>query len=137
VNQSRFVVPIWVFLYKTNWRRMFTSRDAPVFTGGRNSFLHLTSGTSSLTSASTKHRRELGFNYDWLRPRAGRAILTSTDIAGRGSIVGPRNSTQNDYELYDSVSLMQRAHTIKINADARNTRITAFQTIAPNAFLSS
>jgi hypothetical protein len=78
--------------------------------------------------------RELGFNYD------------SASIAGQsapffningyspvgGSVAGPRISTQNDYEIYDSLSLIRGKHAIKIGGDARNTRITAFLALAPN-----
>ncbi len=80
--------------------------------------------------------RELGFNYD-SASSAGQSVpffnINGYSPVG-GAIVGPRTSTQNDYELYDSLSLIRGKHAIKIGGDARNTRITAFLTIAPNAF---
>ena len=80
--------------------------------------------------------RELGFNYD-SASEAGQGVpffnINGYSPVG-GSIVGPRTSNQNDYELYDSLSLIRSKHAIKIGGDARNTRITAFQAIAPNAF---
>ncbi len=80
--------------------------------------------------------RELGFNYD-SASSAGQGVpffnINGYSPVG-GSIVGPRTSTQNDYELYDSISLIRGKHAIKVGGDARNTRITAFQAIAPNAF---
>jgi len=80
--------------------------------------------------------RELGFNYD-SASEAGQGVpffnINGYSPVG-GSIVGPRTSVQNDYELYDSLSLIRSKHAIKIGGDARNTRITAFQAIAPNAF---
>lgn len=80
--------------------------------------------------------RELGFNYD-PASEAGRGVpffnINGYSPVG-GSIVGPRTSTQNDYELYDALSLISGKHAIKIGADLRLTRIAAFQAIAPNAF---
>jgi hypothetical protein len=80
--------------------------------------------------------RELGFNYD-SASAAGQGVpffnINGYSPVG-GSIVGPRTSTQNDFELYDSVTLIRGAHSIKIGGDLRNTRISAFQAIAPNAF---
>ena len=80
--------------------------------------------------------RELGFNFD-SASAAGQGVpffnINGYSPVG-GAIVGPRTSTQNDYELYDSLSLIRARHAIKIGADGRNTRITAFQAIAPNSF---
>jgi Carboxypeptidase regulatory-like domain/TonB dependent receptor len=80
--------------------------------------------------------RELGFNYD-SASQAGQGVpffnINGYSPVG-GSIVGPRTSTQNDYELYDALSLRSGKHAIKIGGDLRNTRISAFLAIAPNAF---
>jgi hypothetical protein len=80
--------------------------------------------------------RDLGFNYD-SASSAGQGVpffnINGYSPVG-GSIVGPRTSTQNDYELYDALSLTRGKHAVKIGGDARSTRITAFQAIAPNAF---
>ncbi len=80
--------------------------------------------------------RDLGFNYD-SASEAGQSVpffnINGYSPVG-GSIVGPRTSVQNDYELYDSLSLIRGSHAFKIGGDVRNTRIAAFQAIAPNAF---
>ncbi|MGE5645727.1 MAG: carboxypeptidase regulatory-like domain-containing protein [Acidobacteriota bacterium] len=80
--------------------------------------------------------RELGFNFDSASAAGQSAPLFN--IAGYspvgGAITGPRNSVQNDYEIYDAVALVRGKHALKFGGDARSTRITAFQAIAPNAF---
>ncbi len=80
--------------------------------------------------------RELGFNYD-SASAAGQSVpffnINGYSPVG-GSIVGPRTSEQNDYELYDSLSVIRGKHALKFGVDLRHTRITAFQAIAPNAF---
>ncbi len=80
--------------------------------------------------------RDLGFNYD-SASSAGQSVpffnINGYSPVG-GSIVGPRTSVQNDYEVYDSLSLVRGAHAFKFGADARITRIAAFLAIAPNAF---
>ncbi|MEO8130990.1 MAG: carboxypeptidase-like regulatory domain-containing protein, partial [Bryobacteraceae bacterium] len=63
--------------------------------------------------------RELGFNYD-SASAAGQGVpffnINGYSPVG-GSIVGPRTSTQNDYEIYDSLSLIRRKHALKIGGD--------------------
>ena len=80
--------------------------------------------------------RDLGFNYD-SASSAGQGVpffnINGYSPVG-GSIVGPRTSVQNDFEIYDSFSLVRGAHGFKFGADARITRIAAFLAIAPNAF---
>src|SRR5205823_5140780 len=80
--------------------------------------------------------RELGFNYDSASP-AGQSApffnINGFSPVG-GAIVGPRISTQNDYELYDGVSRISGKHAIKAGGDLRNTRMAAFLAIAPNGF---
>ena len=80
--------------------------------------------------------RDLGFNYD-SASSAGQGVpffnINGYSPVG-GSIVGPRTSVQNDFEMYDSLSLVRGAHAFKFGADARITRIAAFLAIAPNAF---
>ena len=51
-----------------------------------------------------------------------------------GAITGPRNSTQDTFELQDSLSWMRRGHLVKIGGEVRHTRLDMFQAIAPNAF---
>ncbi|MBK9168200.1 MAG: TonB-dependent receptor [Bryobacterales bacterium] len=80
--------------------------------------------------------RDLGFQYD-SASEAGQSA-PFFNIAGYspvgGAIVGPRNSTQNDFEIYNAVSVIRGRHALKMGADIRHTRISAFQAIAPNAF---
>ncbi len=80
--------------------------------------------------------RELGFNFD-SASEAGQGVpffnINGYSPVG-GAIVGPRTSTQNDYELYDALSIVSGAHAVKIGGDLRQTRIAALQAIAPNAF---
>ena len=81
--------------------------------------------------------RDLGFNYD-SASSAGQGVpffnINGYSPVG-GSIVGPRTSVQNDFEMYDSASRWSAALTRSSSAaDARITRIAAFQAIAPNAF---
>lgn len=80
--------------------------------------------------------RDLGFNYD-SASSAGQGVpffnINGYSPVG-GSIVGPRTSVQNDFEMYDSLSLVRGAHAFKFGADARITRMAAFLAIAPNAF---
>ena len=51
-----------------------------------------------------------------------------------GAITGPRNSTQNTFEVHDSVAWTNRAHLVKAGGEFRRTGIDMVQTIAPNAF---
>jgi hypothetical protein len=51
-----------------------------------------------------------------------------------GAITGPRISTQNNYEFFDSLSHTAGNHSWKIGGEFRRTQINAFQAIAPNAF---
>ena len=51
-----------------------------------------------------------------------------------GAITGPRISTQNTYELYDSLSHTSGQHSWKFGGEFRRMQINAYQAIAPNAF---
>ncbi len=51
-----------------------------------------------------------------------------------GAITGPRNSTQDTYEVQDNVSWTRGDHLLKIGGEYRRTGIDMFQAIAPNAF---
>ena len=51
-----------------------------------------------------------------------------------GAITGPRNTTQNTFELQDSVSWARGAHLLKFGGEYVRTNIDMFQGIAPNAF---
>ena len=51
-----------------------------------------------------------------------------------GAITGPRNTTQNTFELQDSVTWARGAHLFKFGGEYGRTSIDMFQGIAPNAF---
>ena len=65
--------------------------------------------------------RDLGFNYD-SASSAGQGVpffnINGYSPVG-GSIVGPRTSIQNDFEMYDSLSLVRGTHAFKFGGDAR------------------
>jgi len=51
-----------------------------------------------------------------------------------GAITGPRNTTQDTFEIQDAVTWTNRAHLVKIGGEFRHTGIDMAQAIAPNAF---
>jgi hypothetical protein len=51
-----------------------------------------------------------------------------------GAITGPRNSTQQTFELQDALSWSKGTHTIRMGGGYQRTSIDMFQAIAPNAF---
>lgn len=51
-----------------------------------------------------------------------------------GAITGPRNTTQNSFELQDSVTWARGSHLLKFGGEYVRTNIDMFQGIAPNAF---
>ncbi|HET9192990.1 MAG TPA: TonB-dependent receptor [Vicinamibacterales bacterium] len=51
-----------------------------------------------------------------------------------GAITGPRNTTQDTFELQDSVTWARGAHLFKFGGEYLRTNIDMFQGIAPNAF---
>ena len=51
-----------------------------------------------------------------------------------GAITGPRNSTQNTFEVQDNLSWTKGSHLVKFGGEYRKTGIDMFQAIAPNAF---
>ena len=80
--------------------------------------------------------RALGFDYD-PASQIGQGPpffnLSGYSPIG-GAITGPRTSTQNTYEVHDSLSLLRGNHGIKVGAEFRRTQLNLFQSIAPNAF---
>jgi hypothetical protein len=80
--------------------------------------------------------RSLGFNYDsTFEPAQGPPYFIVNGYASVGNpITGPRDSTQNDYEMYESLSLVRGAHSIKIGGEFRRTQINISQGIAANGF---
>jgi hypothetical protein len=51
-----------------------------------------------------------------------------------GAITGPRNSTQQSFEIQDNLVWSNRSHLVKFGGEFRRTGIDMVQTIAPNAF---
>ena len=51
-----------------------------------------------------------------------------------GAITGPRFSTQDTFELQDSVTWAGPNHLVKVGAEYRRSHIDLFQAIAPNSF---
>jgi hypothetical protein len=51
-----------------------------------------------------------------------------------GAITGPRNTTQDTFEVQDSVTWANGSHLIKLGGEFRRTGIDMIQAIAPNAF---
>ena len=51
-----------------------------------------------------------------------------------GAITGPRNSTQDMFELQDALSWTRGTHLVKFGGGYQHTGIDIFQAIAPNAF---
>jgi hypothetical protein len=80
--------------------------------------------------------RELGFNYDGtFEPAQGPPFFIVNGYSSVGNpITGPRNSAQNDYEIYDSVSVVRGAHSMKFGGEFRRTQINISQGIAANGF---
>lgn len=80
--------------------------------------------------------RSLGFNYDpTFEPAQGPPYFIVNGYASVGNpITGPRNSKQNDYEIYESLSLVRGSHSVKIGGDFRRTQINISQGIAANGF---
>lgn len=80
--------------------------------------------------------RSLGFNYDsTFEDAQGPPYFIVNGYASVGNpITGPRNSTENDYELYESLSLVRGNHSIKLGVDYRRTQINISQGIAANGF---
>jgi outer membrane receptor protein involved in Fe transport len=51
-----------------------------------------------------------------------------------GAITGPRNTTQQTFEIQDSLVWTNRRHLVKLGGEFRHTGIDMIQAIAPNAF---
>jgi len=51
-----------------------------------------------------------------------------------GAITGPRKSTQETYEVRDSLAWARGSHLVKVGGEFQHTGLDMFQAIAPNAF---
>ncbi len=80
--------------------------------------------------------RSLGFNYDTTLPAAqGSPFFIVSGYASVGNpITGPRDTTQNTYELSDSLSHVHGSHSLKLGVDFRRNQINMAEGIASNGF---
>jgi hypothetical protein len=80
--------------------------------------------------------RSLGFNYESTFAAAqGPPFFIVNGYASVGNpITGPRDSTQNEYEIHDSLALIRGRRSIKAGGEFRRTQINISQGIAANGF---
>lgn len=80
--------------------------------------------------------RQLGFNYDsTLDAAEGPPFFIVSGYASIGNpITGPRETTQNSYEIHDSLSHTTGAHSFKFGVEFRRNQINMSQGIASNGF---
>jgi hypothetical protein len=85
---------------------------------------------------NTTPPRELGFDYDsTLDVATGPPFFIVNGYASVGDpITGPRDSAQNSFEFYDSLSWFAGNHSFKFGGEFRRTQINARQGIASNGF---
>ncbi len=108
--------------------------------------------TSSLTNSLRVHWLRYKFYFDQRLNRTEPSALgfgyASANEIGQGppffnvsgytpiggAITGPRNSTQDSFEIQDSVAWTRGDHLVKVGGELRHTGLDMFQAIAPNAF---
>lgn len=104
--------------------------------------------TNSLRATFLRHRFHFDQRLNQTPPSAlGFGFVSSNqegqgppffNVAGYtpigGAITGPRNSTQQSFEVQDNVTWATRRHLVKVGGEFRQTGIDMFQAIAPNAF---
>ena len=80
--------------------------------------------------------RDLGFHYDTtLAAAQGSPFFIVSGYASVGNpITGPRDTAQNTYEAFDSLSLIRGAHSVKLGVDFRRNQINMAEGIASNGF---
>jgi hypothetical protein len=80
--------------------------------------------------------QELGFNYDsTLAAAQGPPFFIVSGYASVGDpITGPRDTAQNTYEAYDSLSHIAGAHSFKVGVEFRRNQINMTEGIASNGF---
>ncbi|HXA51465.1 MAG TPA: TonB-dependent receptor, partial [Candidatus Acidoferrum sp.] len=80
---------------------------------------------------------QLGFGYNsTLAAAQGPPFLIVSGYASVGDpITGPRDTAQNTFELYDSISHSRGRHNLKAGVDLRRTQINMTEGIASNGFL--
>jgi hypothetical protein len=80
--------------------------------------------------------RELGFNYDTtFLPAQGPPFFILNGYATAGNPnTGPRDTTQNTYEAYDSLSHTTGGHNLKAGVDFRRTQINLSQGTVSNGY---
>ena len=80
--------------------------------------------------------QQLGFNYgSTLAAAEGPPFFIVSGYASIGNpITGPRVTTQNTYEVQDSISHVTGGHSLKFGVDFRRNQINMAQGIAANGF---
>lgn len=80
--------------------------------------------------------RSLGFNYDSsLAGAAGTPFFIVSGYASVGDpITGPRETTQNTYEVHDSFAKTSGSHSVKLGLEFRRNQINLTEGIAANGF---
>lgn len=80
--------------------------------------------------------RQLGFNYDTtLSAAQGPPFFIVSGYASTGNpITGPRDTSQNTYEINDSLSHVRGSHSFKFGVDFRRNQVNMAQGIASNGF---
>jgi hypothetical protein len=128
----------------------FPTRDDITTHSGVVSYTHILSSTltNSLRGGYLRYKflydqrlnqtppSALGFNLQSSnQPGQGPPFF---NIAGYspigGAITGPRFSTQDSFELLDSLTWVKSNHLVKVGGEYRRTNIDLFQAIAPNSF---
>lgn len=116
-----------------------TVAETHLFSGATLNSLHasffrnLFFNDSPLNRTST---RDLGFGYDsTLAAAQGPPFFIVSGYASVGNpITGPRDTVQNTYEVFDSVSHTRGAHSLKVGFDLRRNQINMTEGIASNGF---
>jgi outer membrane receptor protein involved in Fe transport len=85
---------------------------------------------------NTTPPRDLGFEYDTTYlPAQGPPFFIVNGYSSVGDpITGPRDTTQNTFELNDSLAHIAGRHTLKFGGEFRRHQINAVQGIASNGF---
>ena len=113
-----------------------------------NTHILSSSMTNSLRATYLRHRFFFDQRLNQTPPSALGFALTPANDVGQGppffnvagyspiggAITGPRNSTQDTFEIQDSLTWTRGAHLMKAGGEFRRTGIDMIQAIAPNAF---
>jgi Carboxypeptidase regulatory-like domain/TonB dependent receptor len=104
--------------------------------------------TNSLRTSYLRHRFFFDQRLNQTPPSALGFGYSSSNAVGQGppffnvsgyspiggAITGPRNTTQNTFEIQDALVWTRGSHLVKAGGEFRHTGIDMIQAIAPNAF---